>query len=180
MHRHQNAHHTCVRAAAGPGPRIPKRLVPNRLRRCHIPRRINCISRFEPKPFLENILESKPGGGGATPATVFRNSSLKLATLDAHLGATLRGDPEAEVTSTSGIAAWPSQAGLHVFCTKSTLISFGWSESEGYTPGGWWNENAQSGPNGTNNEERSAVNYNLSHEASRPRRPSGRNPPWRP
>ena len=38
--------------------------VPNRLRRCHIPKRINCISRFESKSFLKNILESNAGGRG--------------------------------------------------------------------------------------------------------------------
>jgi hypothetical protein len=94
MHRHENTRHTCVRATADPGPRIPKRLVPNRLGRCHIPNPITCKSRFESKSFLENILESNAGGGGAPP------------------GATHCDDrrPEAEVTAAVCNAAWPNQA----------------------------------------------------------------------
>jgi hypothetical protein len=77
MNRHQNTRHTCVRAAAGPGPRIPKRLVPSRLRRCHIPKQIDCISRFKSKSFLENILGSNAGGRGVPRESALRTQPFR-------------------------------------------------------------------------------------------------------
>ena len=77
MHRHQHLRPTWVRAAAGPGPRIPKRLVPSRLRRCHIPKQIDCISRFKSKSFLENILGSNAGGRGVPRESALRTQPFR-------------------------------------------------------------------------------------------------------
>jgi hypothetical protein len=64
------------------------------IRHTDIPNRTDSVSRFESKSFLENILESNAGGGGAPP------------------GATHCDDrrPEAEVTAAVCNAAWPNQA----------------------------------------------------------------------
>src|ERR1035437_9205046 len=50
MHRHQKCAHTC-----------------GLVRHTDISSRTDCISRFESKSFLENILESNAGGGGDPP-----------------------------------------------------------------------------------------------------------------